>query len=110
MASHVCLAAPLVLKCKTDTGTPTPDLTIDLDNRTMSWGPAKYEIRSVTDRYITAIQETNRVGAEVWVLDRTTGEYQRAYVEMTQRAVQGGIAPPELTSAAYRGTCTRPLL
>jgi hypothetical protein len=111
LASQACLAAPLVLNCKTDSGTPTPDLIVDLDNHTMGWGPYKFDIRGVTDRYITGIYEnSDHVGAEVWVLDRTTGEYRHAGVSMTLRAVQGGLGPPELTSYTYRGTCARPLV
>lgn len=105
-----CAAAPLTLKCKTAIG--IADLVVDIDNRTMRWGILKYEIRHVTDRYITAIHEhSDNVGAEVWVLDRTTGEYQRADVGFTMHAaVGGGYTPLALTADTNRGTCTRPVL
>lgn len=110
-ASAMCMAAPVTLKCKTDTGTPTPNLVVDLNNHIMSWGGSNYAIRGVTDKYITGIEEgSDHIGAEIFVLDRTTGEYQRAYVLMTMAAIAGGLGPPTLTSNTYRGTCTRPIL
>jgi hypothetical protein len=111
MSSGACLSAPLNFNCKSDAGLAVSDLIVDIENRWMIWGAFRYEIRSVTDRYVTGIRwGSDSIGAEVWVLDRSTGEYQRASVTMTYRAVPGGTSPPYLAADAYRGTCTRPLL
>ena len=39
-------------------------------------GVGRYKIISMTDRYITGLQDKDSaVGGELWVLDRDTGEY-----------------------------------
>jgi hypothetical protein len=114
MAAKTCTAAPLTLNCATQDGTPTPDIILDIDKRRMTWGSSQLEIREVTDRYITAFkppsQSWEKVGGEVWVLDRATGDYLRASVGFVSRGVNGRYTPPTLEASTYRGRCTRPLL
>src|ERR1700741_1197632 len=83
-ASATCAAAPMVLKCNAVWDGPIiQTLTIDLEGKWMRFGiyGNAYKIISMTDRYITGLQETDKgVGGELWVLDRETGEYWRATV------------------------------
>ena len=108
------VAEPVTFKCKTDSGSAAADLVIDLDKRTLTWGGSRYEIRNVTSQYITAIEwPDDKVGAEVWVFDRNSGEYQRAIVAIMRTATPGapnGLGPPALTRDTYRGTCSRPII
>src|SRR5712675_3405416 len=81
------MAKPYVLKCTTSDGQLSAELTIDLDQRVMTWGKTpSYIIIKITDRYITAIENQNvittDVGDEIWVLDRVSGEYKRATIGM----------------------------
>jgi len=115
MAAGTCTASPLTIACRAEGDTVlTFDITLDIDRRTMTWGGSQFEIREVTERYITAFeppsQTWERVGGEVWVLDRVTGEYLRATVRFTSRGVNGSYTPRALTADTYRGKCTRPLI
>jgi hypothetical protein len=108
-----CTAAPVTLKCTAAGSSALFDIIIDIEKRTMTWG-GSYQIRSITDRYITAIldpsETRDKLGGEVWVLDKDTGEYQRASVGMVSRGVNGTYTPFKLEANAYSGRCTRPLL
>lgn len=111
LAAGACTAAPVTLRCITDDGERTGDAIVDIDRRVMTFGIVQYEIRSITDRYITAIHEpSDKVGGELWVLDRASGEYQRASVGFVTRGVNGAYTPFTLEAHTYRGTCTKPLL
>jgi hypothetical protein len=72
----------MVLKCNAVWDGPIiQTLTVDLEGRWMRFGQYgnAYKIISMTDRYITGLQETDKgVGGELWLLDRETGEYRRA--------------------------------
>src|SRR5581483_6954273 len=75
-------AVPVTFKCNAEGGTPVADLIVDLDARQMKWGrTATYVIHRTDEQYISAHEITpDRVGGEIWVLDRKTGEYNRATV------------------------------
>jgi hypothetical protein len=113
-AVGTCGASPVTLKCFTESGTPAADITVDIDTKAMIWGSSHFEIRGVTERYITAIQPPSdtweKVGGEVWVFDRETGDYLRAWVGFTQRGVNGVMTPSTLTTGTYHGRCIRPIL
>lgn len=110
-ASAPCVADPVTLKCVADDGTPTEPIMVDLAKGTMHWGGSDYQIKGVTDRYITAIEEPSqtweKVGGEIWVLDRVTLEYWRATAGFTSRGVNGRYTEPEMTLGSYRGRCSR---
>ena len=110
--SGFACAEPLTLKCTTEDGAPAADLVVDISKRTLSWAFYSYRIVSIDDRYISAYQENDKaVGGEVWVLNRTTGEYLRAGVgifmtrEESERKETG-----KLRANTYQGKCLRPML
>ena len=71
-------AGSTVLKCVTQEGLDTVDLMVDIENNKMKWADTNYNIVHVSSEYITAYEETNAVGGEVWVMHRATGDYWRA--------------------------------
>ena len=74
-------AESVVLKCTTSDGRDTVDLTIDLKKKELRWGPTKYFIININDKYISAYKRTEDiVGGEIWVIDRRSGEYKRGLV------------------------------
>jgi hypothetical protein len=114
-AVGTCAAAPMVLKCNaTPNGPIIQTLTVDLEGRWMKWGNLGkgYKIISMTDRYITGLQETDKgIGGELWVLDRDTGEYWRAAVFLGWGSmVDLTLNPPAtMQSTTYSGKCNRPI-
>jgi len=115
ISMSAAIANPYTLKCTTAAGEPAADLTVDLDRKVMTWGQSpNYRITKVTDRYITAIRNDDDVtpidvGSEIWVLDRVTGDYKRASVEMfcKESSCRTGSV---LQAATYFGRCVRPML
>jgi len=109
------IAKPYLLKCTTDSGHPAADLTVDLDRTVMTWGWAapNYTIIKMTDRYITALENQDvvqtKVGSEIFVLDRITGAYQRAAVDMFCND-PGCKTGSHLGVGTYFGKCVRPML
>ena len=119
LASAGANAAPVTFKCFDSSGVPTVDLVVDVEKRTMNWGPAaRYRIRAVDDAYITAYEDnpSSSVGGEVWVLNRNSGEYLRAsvFVGFTEAQVErwkkDRSVTGTLTASTYRGKCNRPLI
>ncbi len=105
LVNHNLYASPLTLKCSTDTGEETVDLIIDVANHTMKWGIIEYNIVGTTDTYITAYQNsTKNVGGEVWVINRITGLYKRASVDIY---FYKGQKPEEgtLKALTFEGHC-----
>ena len=107
------MAKPYVLKCTTSDGQPSADLTIDLDQRVMTWGKTpSYIIIKITDRYITAIENQNvittDVGDEIWVLDRVSGDYKRATIGMYCNDASCNTGK-HLDVGKYFGRCVRPM-
>ena len=106
-------AQPYVLKCSDTKGGATVDMTVDLDTRTITWGKF-YKISKVTDQYITAVEDEERmpsdVGGEVLVLDRVSGNYKFASVGLFCDK-----PPPLCTSNSrfetltFSGKCARPM-
>jgi len=94
------------------------DLTVDLDHKVMTLGVVKYTIVHITDRYITALEENpNRVGSDIIVLDRITGNYKRAGVANLCTIPTGEEDPNtycknhmHLEARTYSGRCVRPVL
>ena len=81
-------AEPITLKCFDSSGLATVDLSIDLDTKIITWGVTTYYITGVTDTYISAYEETDAVGGEVWVINRITGDYKRATVGIFYSSAQ----------------------
>ena len=120
LAVATCTAAPMTLTCTNEEGRPIADLVVDLDMRTMRWAGFSYKIRSVTEGYVSAYQESPEaeVGGGLWILNRMTGLFTRIDVyflfDTSQAAATSAktktqVAPLTLTTSTYRGTCTRPL-
>ena len=109
IAAH---GAPSTLKCESSNGEKMVDLYVDLAAHSMTWSKNNYAITSVTDAWITGISQTknNEIGGEVWVLDRSTGEFKRALVFMSCGMPCKGPSNTHLTAAVYTGRCSRPLL
>jgi hypothetical protein len=119
------IANPYVVKCTTVEGYPlTGALTVDLDQKTVSWGVELYIITDITDEYITAMhndhellggtRSANTVGGEVFVLNRLTGVYKRAWVGLFCKYCP---TPPNekedrstvLRADTHTGKCMRPM-
>jgi hypothetical protein len=114
------LAKPYVLKCTTAEGYPRIDVTIDIEHKTITWGNAYYTISDITDEYVTGIHTPrdyyglhppDLVGGEVFVLDRVSGVYKRAWVGLACKDppphCEGGSTV--LRAITTEGTCTRPM-
>ena len=114
LLSGLAIGAPVTFKCTTAEGYPAADLVVDLDDRTMLWATVqKYVIHAVDDRYISAYltPRQTEVGGEVWVLNRTNGDYVRATIGVTWPTPESvGKGPGTLTASTYRGRCSRPIL
>ena len=95
---------PTKLKCVTEDGKLTADVTIDLVNKRMTWGVYNYTITNVTDKFISAYQEHSDIGGETWVLDRVTGKYVRAFIGMLCDENGKNCS---LAARVYRGVCTK---
>ena len=114
LACQAASGEPLTLKCWLPDGKPTGDLVIDLDKKTMKWaGVLEYKIEKLTPEYITAIQESyqTEVGSEIFVINRATGDYQRASVAIKY----SGVAAYEkgdgrFSADTYAGRCAKQIL
>lgn len=102
-------AEPITLKCKTDTGEKAADLVVDLASNQLRWGPGMpYTIFHKNDQYISAYEvPDNRVGGEVLVFDRVTGEYTRAAVRIFTDSKGRGA---KLRPGTFKGHCNAPML
>ena len=98
-------AETIRLHCKASDGTPSADLLIDLPARRFKWGVINYEITNETDRYITGTQIDAGIGGEIFVLDRVSGDVQRAtvYMECTDQS----CGTTKLTARTFYGKCGR---
>jgi hypothetical protein len=109
------LAAPLTLKCVNQFGNQTGDHVVDLDRNIVRLGSSEYTIHSLTDRYISAndINDPyrNEVGGTIYVLDRITGQYMKAWVHIGFDNWEDALNKPgKLAASTVRGTCSRKLL
>lgn len=120
-------AAELALKCtqKTNGGLESKiDIRVDLDRNSMTVGVRKYVIQHITSRFITALDmelgdmaNNELVGGEIFVLDRITGDFQRASVGMFCDVPDDSVDPNtycktrmHFGATTYSGRCVRPLL
>ena len=110
-------AEPTVLKCLDAKGSKVSDLVVDLSANKMRWGTAlKYNIKGLTDRYISAYQQEHpaSVGGETWVLDRITGEYLRGSVYIACLIFDpdrpAKCLSKKLVSKTFRGRCGKKML
>jgi len=114
LTANITQAAPITFKCTTAEGDPAADLIVDTKARTLTWGGnQKYEIHSMSDRYISAyLKSPSEVGGEVWVFNRITGEYLRAsaYIGWENSEAIKRKEAGKLTATTFQGKCTRPLL
>ena len=81
-------------------------LIINFQKNIATWGsPDPYEIAYRTDEWITFFQKDtfNKIGGEVAVLNRLTGEYKRAVIAdfCTDRTCQS----KRVSNASYTGSC-----
>lgn len=103
------IAREVVLSCFTDDGQKASDLTIDLDAGTMSWGTLNtYTIRHSNETYISAYEDVpnGRVGGEIWVINRITGEYKRGSVG--NYCAGQACDDVKLNAFVYEGRCSKP--
>lgn len=103
------VAQEITLNCFTDDGQEASDLTIDLDAGTMSWGTlSTYTIRHSNDTYISAYEDlpNDRVGGEIWVINRITGEYKRGRVG--NYCAGQACDDVKLNAFVYEGRCSKP--
>lgn len=106
-------AGAVTLKCTDQSGQPVADLQVDVGAGEMRWSIISYRITQQDERYISAteITEADRVGGEVWVLDRVTGQYTRAAVAiLASQFAEGRPIDPKLQASIYSGTCKAPVL
>jgi hypothetical protein len=103
-------ANEVALKCVTSDGIKTPDLVINLAENWMSWGLLRFSILNHTDEYITAFSNTLRgkVGGELWLLHRATGEYWRSAVGVYCTDIE--CTSRRAMAVNYTGTCKRNIL
>ena len=102
-------AEPITLKCVTSEGLEAADLTIDIKNKVLIWAKyIEYDIFHIDKNYISAYERSQKVGGEVWVIDRRSGDYKRAFVAMT---IHKGQKPEDakLTADTYSGRCVKSL-
>jgi hypothetical protein len=99
-------AEPYALKCTLEgdknATDPNINVTVDLDHKVLTFGAIEYTITHITDRYITALINlpdffNKIVGAQIFVLDRVTGNYKIASVSM--------ICDPPTTGEDVRKYC-----
>ncbi|MGO1001905.1 hypothetical protein [Lysobacter sp. CA196] len=107
------IAATATLKFTDQSGQPVADLQVNVVAAEMRWSINSYRITQQDERYISAteITKADRVGGEVWVLDRVTGQYTRAAVAiLATEFANGRPIDPRLQAAIYSGTCKAPIL
>lgn len=108
MLAIQCLyAGPVTLKCTTDSGDKAADLVVDVEKRTMTWAHLKYDIFHVNDTYISAYEKSNRVGGEVWVINRNTGLYKRGAVGIYCSTDCSPSDKQVFLSRTYEGRCVK---
>lgn len=84
------------------------DLTIDIENRKLKWGPwSEYDIIDVSDTYISAYKKPNGVGGEVWVINRVSGAYKRGLVGIYYTAKQQPGDKGSFEAKTYEGRCVK---
>jgi hypothetical protein len=73
------IAEPIELSCKTSEGYNIP-VNIDLVEMKGTWGMSSlpYEITHTNDDYVTMMRRSESPGGEYLVINRATGQYQRA--------------------------------
>jgi hypothetical protein len=100
-------AGPVVLKCVSSDGQPVADLTIDFGKKELRWGGVViYDIINITDRYISAYERTgNRVGGEIWVIDRLSGDYKRGSVGIFSNVKPA--SPERFDAFIFSGRCVK---
>jgi hypothetical protein len=110
LASSGATAAPPPLKCTTSKGEAAADLVVDLNKRVLMWGGIVLTIQAVTDQYITAYElPQDQIGGEIWVLNRTSGDYSRVSLRMSwasMDAVHKGESA-ELVASKLTGNCSK---
>jgi hypothetical protein len=115
-AAMSAVAEPLELKCITNEGEAGGYLTVDLDRKTMGRGGMHdlYIITKITDEYITAARNENKVstdvGGELLVFNRILGEYKIYEIGLfcgNEKCIGGNRV---LRSFIYSGKCFRPIL
>ena len=97
----------ITLICKTSTGESMgAPLVIDYSKNTARWGgPDLYEIKYKTDEWITLFQTDayNKIGGEIAVLNRLTGEYKR--VAISDFCTDRTCVSKKVSNSYYSGTC-----
>ena len=81
-------------------------LVIDYSKNSAKWGGVDpYEIKFKTDEWITLVQgdSYNKIGGEIAVLNRLTGEYKR--VVIGEFCTDSTCTSKRVNNAYYFGTC-----
>ena len=97
----------ITLFCKTSDGTSmTSPLAINFVKNTAKWiYPETYEIVYKTDEWITLFrkQPDNKIGGELAVVNRMTGEYKRVLI--SDFCTDDTCKSFRVSNASYFGTC-----
>jgi hypothetical protein len=98
------------LRCRLSNGEAAPNFSINIAAKTIVRGSSTYEITSLGETYITAFATGwNGIGGEVLVLNRITGDYQRASVSMVCNTFLN-CGTTKLEMLKFTGKCQRPQL
>ncbi|MBB3149245.1 hypothetical protein FHS21_005697 [Phyllobacterium trifolii] len=107
LSSSAANAAPTKFECRNSRGEVAADFVLDIAEGIIRRGSRTYEITSVNDDYITGFWPAWRgIGGEVIVLNRATGEYQRASISMVCRKYLN-CGPRKLETLKVFGVCRK---
>ena len=99
------------LQCKPENSNEWEvEVKISIEEKWMSFGTLKYKIVSVVNEYVTGVEETysDRIGGEIWVQNRVSGEYFRAAVAnyCTKTCNAEDL---KVNTSSYKGVCKKKL-
>ena len=94
------------------------DLEIDLTNEFMKLDDTDYfRIKSITDKYMTGVDEHRKVGAGVFVLNRTDGQFEYSDMaiwyseeEIDKEMKTGSWSGGTLSTSIIKGQCSKQIL
>ena len=122
MISSSAIGTPVRLTCVSidPPGDYKIKIEVDLENRRIKYGDLFMDIVRLDDRYVTAINRPDdilyQVGGELLVLDRITGELQRAAIwagwitGVDPDSKKKLSSPARITTKAFTAQCSKPLL
>ena len=93
----------VTLKCKNSGGDKMADLVVDLEAGTMTWAFLEFKIIHVDPDYITAFRTFDKVGGQIWVLHRSSGQFWRAAVG--EYCDGSDCSSMHMGTSTYEGIC-----